>query len=599
MYDELLQFNLSSSESLATIKVIGVGGGGSNAVNYMHSNGINGVEFVVCNTDSQALAKSLVSHKIQLGAELTKGRGAGAKPEIGRQAAIESIEEIKSLFNEDIQMVFITAGMGGGTGTGAAPVIAEVAKEKGILTVGIVTIPFAFENKKRTQQANEGIEAMRKAVDTLLIIRNDKLRELYGNLSLTNAFGHADNVLCTAAKSIAELITLTGLVNVDMNDVITVMRGSGVAIMGSGRASGEGQAIKAVELAMESPLLNDNDINGAAHILLNIMHGNVELTMDEIGEITDYIQDQAGPEADIIWGYGKDENLGDDISVTVIATGFQAKEIPTLIPLENKAAIESTPVYVLGEETTSDVTPAVEEPIAAETKITVENVAEQESEEVVPELNVQEEETPFRLISADEVEFEIEDTTEVKISELKEEPIQGALFSFADYLAQEEATETMEPNQKAEEPAVALVEPEIPEMSTFKMKVDVDSEKSDSPTNVNMARPTSSMGSEVSMQFKQEEVTAENRPPRTELMARIKEREARIREFTMRMKTPNGLSELESEPAFMRRKVSLDETPHSSENTLSRTISKEVTDENGNIKIELRKNNPFLHDNVD
>jgi len=609
MSEELLQFNLSSSETLSNIKVIGVGGGGSNAVNYMYSNGINGVDFVVCNTDAQALAKSPIEHKIQLGAELTKGRGAGARPEVGRQAALESIEEIKSLFSEDIQMVFITAGMGGGTGTGAAPVIAQAAKEMGILTVGIVTIPFAFENKKRTQQANDGIEEMRKAVDTLLIIRNDKLRELYGNLSLTNAFGHADNVLCTAAKSIAELITLTGLVNVDMNDVITVMRGSGVAIMGSGKASGDGQAIRAVEAAMESPLLNDNDINGAAHILLNIMHGHVELTMDEIGEITDYIQEQAGPEADIIWGYGKDENLGEDISVTVIATGFQAKEIPTLLPLEEKAPIENTPVYVLGEVAPSPVLPVVEtiEPVAVSEPIApvVEVPTVTEMPVAVTEIPQEElsvEETPFKLVVADEIEFEVENTWNEVQEEKVEEPVQGALFSFADYLAQEEAQEEIQPKMDASQDieSVSLVEPEIPELTTFKLKVNETTSEEPVAPIMNMSRPVENEAPAVSMTFKQEEQhLTEHRPPRTELMARNKEREARIREFTMRMKSPQGLNELESEPAFVRRKVALDETPHSSENTLSRTISKEVTDENGNVRIELRKNNPFLHDNVD
>lgn len=609
MSEELLQFNLSSSETLSNIKVIGVGGGGSNAVNYMYSNGINGVDFVVCNTDAQALAKSPIEHKIQLGAELTKGRGAGARPEVGREAALESIEEIKALFSEDIQMVFITAGMGGGTGTGAAPVIAQAAKEMGILTVGIVTIPFAFENKKRTQQANEGIEEMRKAVDTLLIIRNDKLRELYGNLSLTNAFGHADNVLCTAAKSIAELITLTGLVNVDMNDVITVMRGSGVAIMGSGKASGDGQAIRAVEAAMESPLLNDNDINGAAHILLNIMHGHVELTMDEIGEITDYIQEQAGPEADIIWGYGKDENLGEDISVTVIATGFQAKEIPTLLPLEEKAPIENTPVYVLGEVAPAPVLPVVEtlEPVAVSEVIApvaeVPTVTEMPVAVIeIPQEESSVEETPFKLVTADEIEFEVENTWNEVQEEKAEEPVQGALFSFADYLAQEEAEEEIQPNMTASQDIepISMVEPEIPELTTFKLKVNETTSEEPVAPIMNMSRPAENEVAAVSMTFKQEEQhVAENRPPRTELMARNKEREARIREFTMRMKSPQGLNELESEPAFVRRKVALDETPHSSENTLSRTISKEVTDENGNVRIELRKNNPFLHDNVD
>ncbi len=605
---DLLNFNLPKHEENAIIKVVGVGGGGSNAVNYMYNKGINGVDFVVCNTDAQALDNSPIHTKMQLGHTLTKGRGAGARPEIGRDAAMESIEEIRELFNSDLQMVFITAGMGGGTGTGAAPVIAQVAKEMGILTVGIVTVPFAFENKKRTAQATAGIEEMRKAVDTLLIIRNDKLRELYGNLSLSNAFSHADDVLCTAAKSIAELITITGIVNVDMNDVITVMRGSGVAIMGSGRAQGEDQAIRAVQMAMESPLLNDDDITGASHILLNITYGNNELKMDEIGEITDFIQELAGPEADIIWGYGKDEQLGDDICVNVIATGFAAKEIATLLPLNAvKEAPAPTPVFVLGDAPaavvvepspvveenpvfTLDTNPVVEETPIAPVAFVVEEtpvVAETAPLNEMPVAEVTEE--PFKLVIADEIELEIENTFEV--TPVTEEPVkQVAMFNFEDYQREELA--------KEEQAKMELEEPEIPELSTFKIQENTTAETPVIPAFESI-RPTSDrVIPEAQMTFKPEIVT-ENRPPRTELMARNKEREARIREYTMRMKSPNGLNELENEPAFMRRKVTLDEGTHSSENTVSRTISREVTDENGNTRIELRTNNPYLHDNVD
>jgi cell division protein FtsZ len=578
---DLLNFNLPKQEETAIIKVVGVGGGGSNALNYMFNKGINGVDFVVCNTDAQSLDNSPILNKMQLGHTLTKGRGAGARPEVGRDAAMESIEEIRALFTPDLQMVFVTAGMGGGTGTGAAPVIAQVAKEMGILTVGIVTVPFAFENKKRTAQATAGIEEMRKAVDTLLIIRNDKLRELYGNLSLSNAFSHADDVLCTAAKSIAELITITGIVNVDMNDVITVMRGSGVAIMGSGRANGEGQALRAVQLAMESPLLNDDDITGASHILLNITYGNNELKMDEIGEITDFIQELAGPEADIIWGYGKDEQLGEDICVNVIATGFAAKEIATLLPLN---AVKETPapaaVFILGDAPAAPVAVVVVEEIpavVAEADIITESTVSEVTEE------------PFKLVLADEIELEIENSFESNPT--VEEPVkQVALFSFAEFEKAELANE--------ETVKMELDEPEIPELSTFKIQENTETETPFVPAFESI-RPTSDREvPEVQMTFKQE-VATENRPPRTELQARNKEREARIREYTMRMKSPNGLNELESEPAFMRRKVTLDEGNHSSENTVSRTISREVTDENGNTRIELRTNNPFLHDNVD
>jgi cell division protein FtsZ len=606
---DLLNFNLPKHEENAIIKVVGVGGGGSNAVNYMYNKGINGVDFVVCNTDAQALDNSPILNKMQLGHTLTKGRGAGARPEVGRDAAMESIEEIRALFHSDLQMVFVTAGMGGGTGTGAAPVIAQVAKEMGILTVGIVTVPFAFENKKRTAQATAGIEEMRKAVDTLLIIRNDKLRELYGNLSLSNAFSHADDVLCTAAKSIAELITITGIVNVDMNDVITVMRGSGVAIMGSGRAQGEDQAIRAVQMAMESPLLNDDDITGASHILLNITYGNNELKMDEIGEITDFIQDLAGPEADIIWGYGKDEQLGEDICVNVIATGFAAKEIATLLPLNAvKEAPAPTPVFVLGDAPTVavvepspvveenpvftlDTTPVVEEaPAAMPVAVVVEEtpvVAETAPLTEMPVAEVTEE--PFKLVVADEIELEIENSFESNPT--VEEPIkQGALFSFEEFEKAELAN--------AEMMKMEVEEPEIPELSTFKIQENNTAETPVIPSFESIRQTSDREIPETQMTFKPE-VVAENRPPRTELMARNKEREARIREYTMRMKSPNGLNELENEPAYLRRKVTLDEGTHSSENTVSRTISREVTDENGNTRIELRSNNPYLHDNVD
>ncbi|MDG1147867.1 MAG: cell division protein FtsZ [Crocinitomicaceae bacterium] len=314
-------------EAPSIIKVIGVGGGGGNAVNHMYSEGIKGVEFLVCNTDLQALDISPVPHKIQLGPSLTEGRGAGSLPEIGKNAAIENIEEIREYLGKDAKMVFVTAGMGGGTGTGAAPVIAEVAKEMGILTVGIVTVPFNFEGRKRRMQAEEGLEAMRQNVDTLLVINNERLREITGNLSIGEAFSQADNILATAAKGIAEVIAVTGAINVDFNDVNTVMKDSGVAIMGSSTGEGDNRAIKAVQQALESPLLNDNDISGAEYVLLNVTYGDLEVSMDEITEITDYIQEAAGSTADVIFGHAKDETLGDKVSVTVIATGFSSSPI--------------------------------------------------------------------------------------------------------------------------------------------------------------------------------------------------------------------------------------------------------------------------------
>jgi cell division protein FtsZ len=329
------------------IKVIGVGGGGSNAVNHMFSQGIKDVEFVVCNTDSQALMISPIPNRLQLGVHLTEGLGAGANPEKGMNAALESKEDIRTLLSDDTKMVFITAGMGGGTGTGAAPVIARVARELGILTVGIVTAPFGFEGKKKMKQAELGINELKDSCDTVLVILNDKLREIYGNLPIRNAFAQADNVLTTAAKGIAEIITVPGYVNVDFEDVKTVMSSSGSAVMGSSTTEGESRAQRAAEEALASPLLNEKEILGAQKVLLSIISGEqAELQMDELSEITDYISEMAGDEAEVIFGHGVDADLGESIRVTVIATGFDHHtetariKKPTVIHLESEQRIE-------------------------------------------------------------------------------------------------------------------------------------------------------------------------------------------------------------------------------------------------------------------
>lgn len=313
-------------ELSSIIKVIGVGGGGSNAVNHMYKQGIKGVDFIICNTDQQALDSSSVPVKIQLGNCLTEGRGAGANPEIGREAAKENLDEIRELLKQKTKMVFITAGMGGGTGTGAAPVIAGLAKEMGILTVGIVTFPFKFEGRKRLEYAQAGIEELKKNVDTLIVISNEKLRELSKDQTLTEAFAKADNVLTIAAKGIAEIITVTGYINVDFADVYTVMKDGGSAIMGSGTADGQSRAMEAVKMALNSPLLNDNRIRGAKHVLINITSGKAQVTMEEMCEISDYVQEEAGQTANIILGTGTDESLENKLSVTVIATGFQTSQ---------------------------------------------------------------------------------------------------------------------------------------------------------------------------------------------------------------------------------------------------------------------------------
>ena len=319
------------------IKVIGVGGSGGNAVNHMFNKGINGVDFVVCNTDEQALRNSPIDNKIQLGTTLTQGLGAGNEPNQGREAARESYDDIAEMLSHNAKMVFVTAGMGGGTGTGAAPVIAQQAKDMGILTVGIVTLPFRFEGNKRKRNAIEGLKEMRKSVDALLVIDNEKIREIYGDCRSSQAFGYADDILTLAAKGIAEIITVHGIINVDFADVKTVMTDSGIALMGSASATGEGRAIEAIEKAMHSPLLCNNDIRGAKNILLNIISSSEhESTMDEVCGINDYVQEAAGNNADIIWGNTIDDSLGEALSVTVIATGFEDDSLSDFLPEQPK-----------------------------------------------------------------------------------------------------------------------------------------------------------------------------------------------------------------------------------------------------------------------
>jgi cell division protein FtsZ len=358
MSEMIMNFDLPAKKS-SIIKVIGVGGGGSNAVNHMYRQGITDVDFVICNTDLQALEASPVPVKIQLGPTISEGRGAGNRPDRGRQAAVESLDQITEVLSHNTKMVFITAGMGGGTGTGAAPIIAQEAQQLGILTVGIVTIPFLFEGKKRLTQAIDGLEELRKNVDALLVINNEKFREIYGDLEMAEAFTKADDILTIAAKGIAEIITVPGLVNVDFEDVYTVMHKSGVALMGSAAASGDNRAIVAIQEALSSPLLNNNDIHGATNILLNITSGKMGIKIDEMTQITDYLQDEAGQTADIIWGANIDKSLDDQIYVTVIATGFSTDVIPELyarkIPDIIKHDLESSKKPVQAPKTDTTV----------------------------------------------------------------------------------------------------------------------------------------------------------------------------------------------------------------------------------------------------
>ena len=387
-------FDLTKDDK-SIIKVLGVGGGGSNAVQHMYAQGIVGVDFAICNTDSQALEASPVPTKLRLGPNLTEGRGAGSIPNVGKEACIESVEEVRAFLADNTKMLFITAGMGGGTGTGAAPIIAQISKEMGILTVAIVTLPFTFEGRRRSTQGLSGLEELKNNVDTLVIISNDKLRAIHGNLTLREAFGHADDILTTAAKGIAEIITVAGYVNVDFEDVNTVMKDSGVAIMGTARAKGEQRATEAVDRALNSPLLEDNNIKGAQHILINIASGTSEVTMDEISEITEFVQEEAGYGTDLIWGNCYDESLEDEISVTVIATGFERNNVEKNFGDSNKKVV----VSLDDEDLNADI-----QKIAADFNETTEKTKVVEFENVAERMSSIKEKYKANTVEAEQVE---------------------------------------------------------------------------------------------------------------------------------------------------------------------------------------------------
>ena len=536
-----IQFNLPKNSS-SIIKVIGVGGGGSNAVNHMYTQGIQGVDFMVCNTDQQALDASPVVHKVQLGASLTEGMGAGSIPERGRNAAIETIEEIREVLSTNTKMVFITAGMGGGTGTGAAPVIAEVAREMEILTVGIVTMPFFFEGRKRRQQAEEGIKQIKDHVDTLLVINNDKLREMYGNLKMGEAFAQADNVLTTAAKGIAEIITRTGHVNVDFEDVRTVMNDGGSAIMGSALAEGEGRSIKAVEHALASPLLNDNHIEGARFVLLNMEFGNEEITMDEISDITDYIQEEAGSTADIIWGYGQDESLEDALRVTIIATGFESNPVDAQHSgSKSQGSSSGKTVRTLDENVQTERTVSI----------------------------------PGRKHRSQEVE-----------KAPKEEP-------YAKGESEDDSSKEQQGTIKFDM---------SPRMSGTPSENQTSRDDYEPYLKSNEKANHSRSGSEIDVKTEQSqgrEETDEAAHTMEEQKKRAHERMRNLNQISNKLRSSNGISDLENEPAYRRRQIKLNDVPHSSESQVSRFTLGEDTNEDGEKRSGLRGNNSFLHDNVD
>ena len=590
-----MEFDIPKGMS-SIIKVIGVGGGGSNAVNHMFNQGIVGVDFIVCNTDRQALDISPVPHKIQLGPNLTEGRGAGMIPEVGMNAAIENIEELREALSKNTKMVFVTAGMGGGTGTGAAPVIAQVAKDLGILTVGIVTIPFDFEGRKRRLQAEEGLEKMRQNVDTLLIINNEKLREFGKNMALTKAFAEADNILTVAAKGIAEVISVTGMINVDFNDVNTVLRNSGHAIMGSAKAEGENRAMEAVQSALNSPLLNENDINGAKYVLLNITYGDKEVMMDEITSITDFIQDAAGATADVIWGHGYDASLGDNISITLIATGFSS------VPYTGFESLPERKLMTLGDDLKKEITNTMSSPIdssineGAELESMSDVLAKEpflKGSESLSETespiysNTVESETP--IFGSIELEVETPSNDVPESTTISFDLFDSEIYADDDYVADSLSNEVSETSfdfsdsdnlNSVDSPLVfessKEVEASSPAITTESASPEIVRHilEDDGETSWNTAKAQAILSPE-------------------EQQRKMDERNSKIHSYTNKLKNAEGIADFEKEPAFVRRNINLNGEVPSAQNNISRFG---LSDEDNGSGL---RNNNFLHDNVD
>ena len=627
-----IAFDLPKNQS-NVIKVIGVGGGGSNAINHMHKQGIKGVDFVICNTDAQALNTSGVPNKIQLGINLTEGLGAGANPEIGSKAAIESAEDIKNMLNVNTKMIFITAGMGGGTGTGAAPVIAQMAKEMDILTVGIVTMPFSFEGKIRNDQAQIGIETLREHVDSLVVINNNKLRDVYGNLGFKAGFAKADEVLSTASKGIAEVITHHYTQNIDLRDAKTVLSNSGTAIMGSATSSGSNRAQEAIMKALDSPLLNDNKITGAKNVLLLIVSGNEEITIDEIGEINDHIQEQAGYGANIIMGVGDDSLLEDSISVTIIATGFnidqqdeisntEAKKVIHTLEEDNglftqKSILQEKNEIKLENKSDEKIIHVLEEDeliINEDILVTNDNIKsiEVEAYEIVTnDIAINEEETSLiqNEVEEDNQEdfsptfdwslFDDTSTTEVKNSEelieaeIKDESIIDVNeIEVVDYI---ELVSTEESNSEGEVihelSDHIVIEPLLKENSEdFEVDVLIEEE-----SNMELIKKDNELEKETIVSLKDEKLIDPLNSPIADLqLQRSKERRLKMKEFNYKFNN-SKIDDIEKEPAYKRLGIDLEEVNHSSDNNESRlTLNLDENDD-----IQLRTNNSFLHDNVD
>lgn len=555
MMSDVTNYNFGTEPSI--IKVIGVGGGGGNAVAHMYLHGIKGVDFYICNTDIQALDLSPVPNKVQIGKTLTQGLGAGANPERGRSAALESKEDIKNILGENTKMLFITAGMGGGTGTGAAPVIAEIAQSLGVLTVGIVTAPFSFEGRPKRVRAQEGVNALREHCDTVLVILNDRLRDVYGKASMREAFRQADNVLLKGAKSIAEIITVSGTINVDFEDVRTVMQGAGAAVMGSSTAEGENRARRAAEGAMSSPLLNNTNIFGAKYILLSIVIGNEEeFQMDELEEVTDYVQEQAGDDAEIIFGQATDETLGDSISVTIIATGFEhSEDLPPERP-ERK---------VFDLTSNKRIKNRIE-------------VKDYEKKDFFEEKEKEKQETTQqnRVEPQAEKEQPVQETNPVYTEPKKNDKI---IFSLEDDYFNEDDSKKKITNQAPQN---------TPAVSAYGY-MNQSSQNTQNQENTNNQNTNSTTQSNQS----NENRVSHNTVTQSQV---VEKRVEQVKPIAVPTKSLSDLSDEELQerrdvPAYLRRNIKLKEMPHSSESSSSRYKVDE-----GN---ELLGGNRFLHDNVD
>jgi len=593
------------------IKVIGVGGGGSNALNYMYKQGINGVDFVVCNTDAQALENSPIPNKVQLGVSLTEGLGAGADPEVGAQSAVENLDQISDMLSVNTKMIFITAGMGGGTGTGAAPVIAKLAQEMGVLTVGIVTMPFQFEGKLRNEQAQQGLNNLRKHVDSLIVINNNKLREVYGDLGFKQGFAKADEVLANASRGIAEVITNHYTQNIDLRDAKTVLASSGTAIMGSGVASGSQRANEAIVQALDSPLLNDNKILGAKNVLLLIVSGSDEVTIDEISAINEYIQKEAGNSTNIIMGIGEDETLDNAISVTIIATGFAPDMQQEIVHADPQKIIHSLDDE---QKVTHDLSvgqiPLFETEAAKVEQVPVHEVtaATEAVESIIPttdllrdlDVSFEEVKAPVEVVAPQPTAFTIHDVTptvnDIEVVDAQEVVPEPAVVSPIDQPLEKRPSEeenepavlfhldaeALTPQAKQVPPAAKAVE----EVTRFVLEM--DEEPATAPVMRKLETTPKETPTTEEKPFSPIDGTiAEGLANRTE------ERKEKLKQFNYRFNQNTRVEDLEREPAYKRQEVELSAPENGG--SASRT-SLSVDSQN---EVQIRTTNSFLHDNVD